>query len=260
MLRYAMPALSFLCALGAVRAQPRMGPGPSFSQQRLMNQAMSAPRYGSLMKMRVYLKGAGKNPPLDSFRLASGKSLLWRFEKEDAFFPGGQIEYRGDQIDSIILENGRKGVPYGKWMTFFNRAGAINYYGLEPDTSDSMPYLIQEGSGEIVRATAGNIRPLVEADPEAREWMDRYGHRFLWKSGMAAAGLGMIIGGAAWSRSTITTDEKGKEHPGSIGGLYLAMGGLAVFVVPLTPVLDFIWKDMPKKALNAYNRNRKPGV
>lgn len=223
-----------------------------------MNQAMSASRPGQLVKMRVYLKDGVKNPPLDSFRLASGNSVLWRFVNENALlFNGGTVEYRGDQVDSIILENGRKGVPYGKWMTFLNQAGPINYYGIAPDTTDAMPYLIKKGSGDIVRATPKKIRPLVEGDPEAEKWMDRYGHRWWWKSGAAAAGLGMMVGGFSWSRSTITTDSAGHTHPGSYGGLYLALGGLAVFCVPLTPVVDFIWKGMPKKALDSYNRNHR---
>jgi hypothetical protein len=260
MYRFAISALAFFCSVGALGAQPPMGPMPSFDQQRQMQQAMSAPRASPLLKMRVFLKGGPQNPPLDSFRLSSGKILVWRFMKEDAFlFTGGAIEYRGDQIDSIVLENGKKGVPYGKWMTFLNQAGPINYYGLEPDTLGSMPFLIQKGSGEIVRPSPKNIRLMVEEDPEAGAWMSRYGHRFLWKSGVAAAGLGMFIGGVAWSQATQKTDADGRKGDGSMGGLILGLGGAAVFCVPFTALLDFIWADMPKKALDAYNRNGKSG-
>jgi hypothetical protein len=78
-------AAAFGAAAAAVLAQPA-----SFHQDRLLQQAMSTPRFDPLRKMRVYLKDGSKSPPLDSFRLGSGKSALWRHEREEALlFTGG---------------------------------------------------------------------------------------------------------------------------------------------------------------------------
>lgn len=67
-LRLASLGLCLCFALGAVRAQPNLlgAPGPAFRQQRQPDLAMSAPRFGSLMRMRVYLKGETGSPPFAS--------------------------------------------------------------------------------------------------------------------------------------------------------------------------------------------------
>jgi hypothetical protein len=112
-LRPAALALGLLCSVAAMRAAragPRFAsPYPTGVQQRQMNQVMSAPRLGELVKMRVYLKGEAGSPPLDSFRLASGKNLLWRFEKEDAFQP--RTEPRGEPGLFIHLITSRVLLP-----------------------------------------------------------------------------------------------------------------------------------------------------
>jgi hypothetical protein len=143
-------------------------------------------------------------------------------------------------------------------MTFLNYAGAIKYYGRVPTDSAAMPFFIQKGSGEMQRSSAQNIGLMVGEDPEADRWITRYQNRWWWKTGISAVGFGMFAGGVAWTGMTATKDENGRQKDGSMGGVVLGVTGIGVCAAPWLGWLDFIWDDMPKQALDTYNRNHKP--
>jgi len=233
--------------------------GGDVLQQMQQNQmsSMTTSRLPPPTKMRVYLKGNATPPPLDSFRLASGSYLLWRYEKEDALvFKGDQIRYRADEIDSVVTEKGFKGVPHGKFLVFLQAKGPINFYTLEPGSSAGMPFLIQREDGDLLRPNGKVIRGMIGDDQEAMNLISRYNHRYLWKAAIVAVGLGLSATGATIYNNSRKEDENGNRKQGSPLGATMMVGGLVVAVAPLTGILNFIWNDLPREALSTYNRNQ----
>ena len=209
------------------------------------------------VRMRVYLKDSTKTPGLDSFRLSTGKIVLWRYVKErESYLKGNKIEYGPGQIDSVVTETGYLGVPFKKRMVFLTTPGAIGYYTFGPDTVMGLPYLVRKDEGELLRPRASVIRKLVAEDAEATAWMTKYGHRFYWRGGVAALGAAIFIAGGLTLDASRYKDENGDEKGTSPTAFGLMGLGAVTFVIPLTPLLNPIWDDMPRKSLDAYNRNR----
>lgn len=63
----------------------------------------------------------------------------------------------------------------------------------------------------------------------------------------------------AWAitLATLETDENGERRASTDVPAYIGAAGVITFVIPLTPYVNFIWNSLPKRSLDAYNRNRK---
>lgn len=256
MIRVMPLAMALACAACSTFAMDAMQNMQQQQMQQMLNGSMQY-RESPLLKMRVYLKGENKPLELDSFRLAADKYPVWRYKDENGIiFKGGKIQYRTDEIDSIVLENGMQGAPHGENLIYLGRPGAISFYNLYPDTSDIMPDFIRKGRGDILRADTKSIRLVVEDDPEALGLINRYSDRWLWRGGLVGVGAALVGAGLGIAVATEEKDENGKRKPTTPVAGIMVIAGLATVVVPLTSILNFIWDPLPKRSLDTYNRNR----
>ncbi len=259
MLRFMPLGLALACAVHAM--DPMMQMQQHQQQMMMMNMMQNVPDAGPV-KMRVYLKDGSKTPPLDSFRLSQGKVLLWRYEEEEAVkLKGKKIEYGPEQIDSIVIDKGFKGLPFRNRMVFLNKPGAIEYFSTGyMDSSDAMPYLIRKDGGELLRPRAAVIQDMVAGDPEAKDLIDRYAQRWYWRAGIMGVGAGLVGAGLGIAVATEEKDADGKRKPTTPVAGIMVLAGLVAVVVPVTPILNFIWNPLPKQALDTYNQNAKTGA
>lgn len=256
---------SAFCAL-AIPALVHAAPNPHMDFHRDIHQQNMiyhpVGKLPELLRMRVYRKDGPTQPPLDSFRLIQGKPEIWRWEDESAIFKkGGKITYKLADIDSIVVEE--RGMafpgPTGRHWLWPQESGAINFYAFEWEAK-GLPAYLKKGDGAITRTHAKVIREMVEGDEEATAMIDRYSDRWKWRLGISAVGVGLAAGGLALAKATEVEDENGDKKPSTIGPGILFAAGLVTAVVPVTPIVNFIWKPLPKRALDTYNANRRAAL